>query len=111
MRHRWLWLVLLAACGTTDDRKPTSDVVVLEIMRPTCGQVQCHGSTTQSEGLAFDTIEHTKASIMTEKGAHILDALHGAPGYERMPPDSPLQDSDLDLIEQWISMGMPDTLP
>ena len=112
MTYRWLWTVwLVAACGTTDDRKPTSDVVVFQIMRPSCGQVQCHSSTTAAEGLMFDTIEHSKATIMTQKGAKFLDALHGVNDAERMPPDSPLQDSDVKLIEDWVGMGFPDTLP
>jgi len=112
MTKCWLLAVaLVAGCGTNDTRTATSDVVVLEIMRPSCGQVQCHSSTTAAEGLVFDTIEDAKSSIMTIKGAHFIDAIDGKPGYERMPPDSPLQDADVQLIRDWADMGMPDTLP
>src|SRR5689334_23195565 len=53
----------LIACGTTDDRPATVEVVSLEILAPTCGAVQCHSTTTRTEGLAFDTLDEAKASM------------------------------------------------
>src|SRR3954468_24809771 len=56
--------ILLVACGTSPDtRPPTLEVISLEILAPTCGQVQCHSTSTKLEGYAFDTLEASKASL------------------------------------------------
>lgn len=108
-----LALVLgLAACGTTPDERPaTVEVVALSILAPNCGQVQCHSTTTRLEGYAFDTLAAAKESLRdlvgsTVNNSELVEVLH-ADGEERMPPDSPLADEDIALIEAWIAAGAP----
>lgn len=112
MRSVLVCLLLSGACGTSpDDRPATVNVIALEILAPTCGQVQCHSSTTKLEGLAFDTLEGAKESLRDLVGVGgTRDELIGvltADGEERMPPDSPLAEQDIALIEAWIANGAP----
>lgn len=101
-----LFSCTLAACGTTDDRPATVEVVALEILAPSCGAVQCHSTTTRLEGLAFDTLDEAKASMRS------LDVRAGAGGElveviddQEMPPDSPMFSNDVALIKAWIAAG------
>lgn len=102
----------LAACGTSPDERPvTVEVVALSILAPSCGQVQCHSTTTKTEGYAFDTLDAAKASLRelvgtTSANSELVEVLH-ADGEERMPPDSPLAEEDIALIEAWIDAGAP----
>jgi hypothetical protein len=96
----------MIACGTTDDRPATVEVVSLEILAPTCGSVQCHSTTTRLEGLAFDTLDEAKASmrrleVRAGDGGELLKVIE----ENEMPPDSPMLENDIHLIEEWIEMG------
>ena len=112
MRKLFVMLPLLAACGTEPDSRPvTFEAVVFEVLAPTCGQVQCHSTTTRLEGYAFDTLAAAKESLRdlvgsTVNNSELVEVLH-ADGEERMPPDSPLADEDIALIEAWIAAGAP----
>jgi hypothetical protein len=108
-----LALLLVAACGTTPDERPvTIEVVSLSILAPTCGQVQCHSTSTHLQGYAFDTLAEARTSLakIVKPGdpdrSKLVDVLHET-GDKRMPPDSPLNDEDIALIEAWINAGAP----
>ncbi len=78
---------------------------------PNCGQVQCHSTTTNLEGYAFDTLDAAKKSLnrlagTTLANSELVEVLH-ADGDKRMPPDSPLADEDIALVEAWIEAGRP----
>lgn len=102
----------LAACGTTPDERPvTVEVVALSILAPTCGQVQCHSSSTHLEGYAFDTLAEAKVALKrlvstTGRRSKLIEVL-SADGEERMPPDAPLADEDIALIQAWVDAGAP----
>lgn len=102
----------LAACGTTPDERPaTVEVVALSILAPNCGQVQCHSTSTKLEGYAFDTLDAAKDALRQLVGtstanSELVEVLH-ADGEKRMPPDSPLADEDIALVEAWIDAGAP----
>jgi hypothetical protein len=116
-----LAIAALAACGTeADDRPATLEVVTLTILAPNCGQVQCHSSTTRREGYAFDTVEGAREALDVDglKVREAIDAgeplendlmyvLDGVTGFARMPPDTPLHDEDIALIETWLLAGAP----
>lgn len=107
-----LIFAFLAACGTDPDpREPSFDVVAQQILAPTCGQVQCHSTTTRIQGFAFDTPEAARQSLrdMGVRAGRNNDLYNvlTADGGERMPPDSPLNQQDLDLITKWLDMGAP----
>ena len=102
---------LAAGCGTTDDRPATLEVVSLEILAPTCGAVQCHSTTTQLEGLAFDTLDAARESlrrlgVRAGRGGELLEVIQ-ADGEEQMPPDMPMFEQDVALIQKWIAAGAP----
>lgn len=105
-------LIGLIGCGTTPDERPaTVEVVALSILAPSCGQVQCHSTTTNLEGYAFDTLAAAKKSLArlvsrTGGQSELLEVLE-ASGDERMPPDAPLADEDVALIQAWIDAGAP----
>lgn len=99
------WLVVVAACGTSPDERPvTFEVVTLSVLAPTCGQVQCHSTTTRTAGLAFDTLAAARDSMQSRGDRQeILDQIQDG----SMPPDAPLADEDAALIEAWIAAGAP----
>jgi len=103
--------LLVAACGTTDPRPPTVEVIATEILAPSCGQVQCHSTSTMTSGYAFDTLATAKVALKRMTGGtgggrnHSLMQVITETGGKRMPPDSPLDDADITLIEAWISGG------
>lgn len=105
-----LFSILLVACGTSPDtRPPTVEVISLEILAPTCGQVQCHSTSTNIQGYAFDTLEASKAALKRLVGGggrdrDLIEVLEET-GGKRMPPDSPLDQQDIDLIKAWIAGG------
>ncbi|MEO8548831.1 MAG: hypothetical protein ABI678_02615 [Kofleriaceae bacterium] len=105
-----LFACWLAGCGTSPDSRPaTVEVISLEILAPTCGQVQCHSTSTNIQGYAFDTLEASKASLRelvrgSGRGHDLVEVLE-ATGGSRMPPDSPLDPQDIDLIKAWIAAG------
>lgn len=119
-RHllRVAFVASLAACGTeVDDRPATLEVVTLTILAPSCGQVQCHSSTTLTEGLAFDTVEGARVALIDldiELAVAADRPLENdlmyvllADGLPRMPPDSPLAGEDITFIRRWLVAGAP----
>lgn len=121
MPRFWPIVVLVAACGTEPDSRPaTLEVVTLTVLAPSCGQVQCHSSSTMREkDYEFDTVEGAREALGTN-GLKVNEAVaRGLPlendlmnvinadGLDRMPPDSPLADEDIVLIESWLVAGAP----
>jgi hypothetical protein len=105
--------LLLAACGTTDPRPATVEVIAEEILAPTCGQVQCHSTTTMQSGYAFDTLAAAKVALkpltgmgggMGKNNRSLIQVITDT-GGKRMPPDSPLDDADITLIKTWVANG------
>jgi len=108
MRSLALCSLLLVACGTDDPRSPTVEVISTEILAPACGAPQCHSTSTLQSGYAFDTLATSKAALALLKSGHgghrsLMEELT----TRRMPPDVPLDDADLKLIETWIANGWP----
>jgi hypothetical protein len=107
MRSLVVWAAALTACGTSPDpREPTVEVIALQILAPSCGQVQCHSTATKIQGYAFDTLDDAKAALRRLKSGKLMEVLT-ADGSERMPPDAPLQDADIALIQTWLDDGAP----
>ncbi len=111
-----LAVALASGCGTApDDRPATLEVITLEILAPTCGQVQCHSSTTNLRGYALDTVAGARAALADKTSQDgLLKVSNGktklievieATGGKRMPPDVPLADEDIALLQKWIDGG------
>jgi hypothetical protein len=108
-----LLVAVLAACGAEDPRltNPTVEVVALEILAPACGAPQCHSTSTNQSGYAFDTLAAAKASLRllvnggTGHGDHSLIGVITAKGGKQMPPDAPLDPEDIAVIQAWVNAG------
>jgi hypothetical protein len=96
-----LFCAFLAACGTTDERPATFEVIVYEVMAPTCGAVQCHSTSTRIQGLAFDTLDAARDSLRNT--GDIIEVID----EQSMPPDSPMFENDIVLLKKWIADGKP----
>jgi hypothetical protein len=106
----------LSGCGTTpDDRPVTFEVVTLEILAPSCGQVQCHSTATNLKGYAFDTLAGSRAALQQLVGPgggggrrrnNLIQVLTST-GGKRMPPDAPLAAQDIELVQAWLDAGNP----
>jgi hypothetical protein len=121
MDQRWLALgiaVALGACGTDEDsRPPTLEVVTLTVLAPSCGQPQCHSTTTRTQNLAFDTVEEANASLLDLEVDLAVGAnrplendlwnVITANDKQRMPPDAPLAGQDITLIHDFLLAGAP----
>jgi hypothetical protein len=118
MRMILATIALAAACGSTPDERPlTLEVVSLEVLAPSCGQVQCHSTTTRTEDLAFDTVEAASESLVQMNvddpvffGGQLFEVLDGTNGVS-MPFDAPLARQDYDLLAAWIAAGTPNLPP
>ena len=111
MRCLALLLAALVACGTEDMRSPTVEVISLEILAPACGAPQCHSTSTNQSGYAFDTLAASKIALKKLTGTggggrnrNLMEVLSSS-GGKLMPPDAPLDPADIKLIETWIADG------
>ncbi|MEZ4365971.1 MAG: c-type cytochrome domain-containing protein [Kofleriaceae bacterium] len=106
-------LAVAAGCADDVDPRPAELPYLVEaILRPSCGTAACHSSLTQTEGLVFDTLEGTRATLNSEpdlvsvldpEASKLLRVLDGSAA--RMPPDAPIPDADIALIRAWIVAG------
>jgi hypothetical protein len=115
-------VVLVGACGTTDDNRPLdAEYVTAAVLAPTCGAAQCHSTWEQHKGDVFDTLVGMRRSIV-DNGLVSLDSLQFDPadpassalitwvtktdplglGIGRMPFDAPMPNEDIHFLEHWI---------
>lgn len=114
--------VLASASCTSDDPRPARwTFIATEILQPNCATGGCHSSLSATAGIVLDTPEHAYAALVTdppdELGAFVVPGspetsalLYLLRGDEivRMPPDTPLPEVDILLIEEWILAGAED---
>lgn len=117
------------SCGGYDDDRPaTLEYLVPAIIAPNCATSSCHNSSSAVAGLDLSTPDHAYRSFLTlkvpEQGAIKTPANQARPlvtpfnptasrvvtmlradGTKRMPPDRPLAEADIELIERWILLG------
>ena len=112
-----LVLMLAASCGTEPDRRPETAAYITDaILVPYCGRGGCHSTATKAHGLAFDTIPNALAAMHgtgrdgapmlvpgDANGSRLFTVL--ADSGRIMPPDVPMPDADMKLIERWIDDG------
>lgn len=112
-------LVLVAAaaaligCGTADDTRPAKwSFISATIIEPSCATVNCHSKIADRAGVDLHDRATGYNDLTTRNfvvpsnptSSALLYLLHGQ-GSLRMPPDAPLPEADIELIEEWISLG------
>ena len=122
-------LVAAGGCGDEIDRRPaTWGYISPALMQPNCATVSCHGAAAAAAGLDLSDPERGYRSLTglsvvipdpmkpevskfrplvvpynpdQSRVVHMLRATNAA----RMPPDRPLSEADIALIERWILNG------
>jgi hypothetical protein len=121
--------VAMGACGGDEDRPATWSYISPAIIQPNCATTSCHSRGTAVAGLDFSTSKSGWDSLFNQKLAPAPGSpptrpmvtrrliIAGSPtesrvvnmlrayGASRMPPDRPLAEGDIALIEEWILAG------
>ena len=120
---------VMGACGGEEDvRDPVWGYIQPAIIEPNCATSSCHSKAVAAAGLDLSTLDNGYYSLTQLKLAprgmgtsppmppramvipgnpdesRVLHMLR-ASGARRMPPDRPLADADVNLIERWILLG------
>jgi hypothetical protein len=120
--------VALVGCGGAEDRPPTWSYISPAIIQPNCATSSCHSAGAAVSGLDLSTAEIGYDSLFNQKlppngvnmarpmvtrrlvtpfsptESRVVNMLR-AYGAARMPPDRPLSEADIALIEEWIYQG------
>jgi hypothetical protein len=116
----------MAACGgAEDDREATWSFISPVIVQQNCATSSCHNQASAVAGLDLSTVAHGYKSLLRltlpvrgsqgEKArtlvvpynpdeSRLVNMLR-ARGANRMPPDRPLPEADIRLVERWILAG------
>jgi hypothetical protein len=93
----------VAACGEEEDTRPVSfQYIATYILAPSCGTASCHSETTKIAGLEFDSVDGAWQAYVDV--GPFADYLRGV-GLQ-MPPDQPLPEADIQLIERWFALEL-----
>jgi hypothetical protein len=117
----------LGACGE-DDRPASWSYIHAAVVAPSCATSSCHSKETAQAGVQLHTAEAAYTILVgracegndppgspqrnfvapgqPERSA-LMYLLIGDEVKRQMPPDRPLPDRDIDLIERWILEGAP----
>jgi hypothetical protein len=114
------------ACGGTDDtRAATWGFISPVIIQQNCATSSCHSQASAVAGLDLSTVDNGYTSLLNlklpvrasqgEKARTLvvpynpdesrLVQMLRARGARRMPPDRPLPEADIALVERWILAG------
>jgi len=108
-------VVASAGCGgSVDDRPAKWSFISATIVEPSCATVNCHSAITQKAGVDLHDRETGYYNLVNgfyvypgSPGDSAMVSLMNAQGSLRMPPDVPLPEADIELIENWITAGAP----
>jgi hypothetical protein len=120
--------VALVGCGGAEDRPATWSYISPAIIQPNCATSSCHSSGAAVSGLDLSSVKNGYESLFNQKlppngltatrpmvtrrlvtpfsptESRVVNMLR-AYGAPRMPPDRPLAEADIALIEEWIYEG------
>jgi hypothetical protein len=112
-----LLIVVLGACGASEDDRPARwSYIATAIVLPNCATAGCHSKQTATAGLQLDTVDGAYTQLVGPSGrgnfvipgdperSQIMHLLRGTE-IKRMPPDQPLPNADIELVERWILAG------
>ncbi len=115
-----LAIVVTGCNGTTDDRPPKWSFISATIIEPSCATVNCHSAITHQGGVDLSARAIGYETLVGKSGDGGFQTFYVYPGYPqyspvvnlmnaegsiRMPPDNPLPEADIQLIESWIADG------
>lgn len=126
-------LASVAGCGGADNRAPAWSYISPAIMQPNCATSSCHSEAAAIAGLDMSTPEAGYRSLLklqlrlpmpaddekstvyeTNRRAFVVPFhpessrvvnMMRANQAQRMPPDRPLAEADIALVETWILRG------
>ena len=123
---RWAWLLFVCAgCDTADERPATWSYVHAAIIAPSCATASCHNKVSSAAGLDFSTRTSAYAFLVGRTcdapdppgeavGNFVFPydpdrstLLYLLRGDQRnvMPPDQPLPEVEVELVERWVLEG------
>lgn len=106
--------MLLASCGvdpSEDDRPRTMHYITSAVLKPYCGNAQCHSTFRQAANRAYDRVSSACESLVQDvipgdpEGSFVIQVQMRT--IDRMPYDQPIPEVDRKLIEDWIMIGAP----
>ncbi len=117
--------ILLAGCDAANDRAARWPYVHAAIVRPSCTSSNCHSKLGSQGGVDLSTSDAAYVLFTGRvcgapdhpgappgnfvrpghpESSELMHLLRGD-GGAIMPPDSPLPDVEIDLVERWILEG------
>ncbi len=126
-----LALAAASAGGCAEDDRPASfQYIHTAIIAPNCTTSSCHTLVVAQAGVRLHTVESAYTMLVGRPcegessepdlepprnfvapgqpdRSRLMYLLTGEEARRRMPPDRPLPDPDIDLIERWILEGAP----
>jgi hypothetical protein len=124
-----LSVAVLVGCGGEENRPADWSYISPAIIQPNCATSSCHSKAAAVAGLDFSTADDGYHGLTKEKlpalapddptrtlitrqlilpgnpyESRLVNMLR-ARGTWRMPPDRPLAEADIELIETWILNG------
>lgn len=110
----------LGACEAVEDRPATWSYIHATIIEPNCTTSNCHTDISRAAGISFDDPDEscqcltgTTCGDLVPGGYVVAGELETSKlwyllrGDEVpiMPPDVPLPDSEVEIVERWIEGG------
>lgn len=110
----------LGACVDIDERPASWSYIHATIIEPNCTTSNCHTDITKVAGISFDDPDESYRALagVTCGGGTAYDlVVAGQPETSKlmyllrgdevpiMPPDVPLPDAEVELVERWILGG------
>jgi hypothetical protein len=112
MSRHLLFAVILSACTGDPAARPASwSYLHAAIIAPSCATSSCHSERTAAAGIVLDDPDTAYESLLGQAfvtpgdPASTLLLLLEGDERERMPPDAPLPQADIDLVRTWIEAG------
>ena len=107
--------MLLGACASEPDDRPARWAYIYDaIIGPSCATASCHSGIAEAGGVNLGEPDEAYRVLLADGfvapgdplTSQLMYLLRGE-GIRRMPPDSPLSEADILLIERWILTEAP----
>lgn len=104
----------LIGCGSASDDRPAKwSFISATITEPSCATVNCHSAIAQRAAVDLhdratgfrDLTQRNFVIPYDQTGSSAVLWLMRGQGSVRMPPDAPLPEADIVLIDNWIKAG------